>query len=83
MKYLLTFIVVFAIYSILSFIFIHIDLMLNPWIRNVVTEIKWYNCFTSRHAITALYLKSWGWLIPVSIISALISLPINYVISKK
>lgn len=83
MKYLLTFVIVFVILLSLNFGIVHLDLFLNPWLRNAAQEWKWYNYFTSHHTVTILYLKGL-WLIPALIISALISLLlINYVSSKK
>lgn len=75
MKNLMVFFTVFAFFTLLAFGGIQLDLLLNPWLRHAVQEWKWYNYFTSHHAITALYLlHGWLWLFPSLIISAIASL---------
>ena len=68
-RYFLVFLAVFAIFTLLIFIGIQLDLLLNPWLHHAMKEWRWYNYFTSPHGITALYLNGWLWLIPSFIIS--------------
>lgn len=78
MKSFLMFLVVFLIFAALCFVAIQLDLLMNPWLRHVIQEWRWYNYFTSRHSFTVLYLKGWLWLIPSLSISVIASLAITY-----
>lgn len=76
MRHFFTFLAVFAVFTLLIFGGIQLDLLLNPWLRHAMQEWRWYNYFTSHHSITALYLHGWLWLIPSLITSAIASLAI-------
>ena len=70
MKTVLSFLVIFGAFALFTFGMIQLDLFLNPWVRNVVQDWRWYNYFTNHHTLTALYLKGWlWWLIPSFVIS--------------
>lgn len=77
MRFFVTFLAVFAVFTIFTFGGVQFDLLLNPWLRHAVQEWRWYNYFTSHHGLTALYLlHGWLWLIPSLIISTIFSLAI-------
>ena len=71
MKHILVFLAVFVVFTLFFFGGIQLDLLMNPWLRHVMQEWKWYNYFTSYHGVTVLYLKGWLWLIP-SLVSSII-----------
>lgn len=77
MKRLIIFFGVFAGSMLLSFMYIHLDLFLNPWLRQPLPGWTWHNYFTSRHGLTVLYLHGWLWLAPTTIISLCSSLYIS------
>ena len=63
MRFAMTFVIAFAAITLLACVGIRLDLMLNPWIMKIGDDWYWYNYFTSHHALTVAYSRSWLWLI--------------------
>jgi len=71
---LLVFIGSFIAIAVLDLIFINIDLLVNPWLRQVVLEWEWYNYLLTAHGITGLYLlPGHVWLIVPLLFSAIVT----------
>lgn len=70
MKCVLTFFVLLVVFSLIVLGGIQVDILLNPWLRDAMEQWQWYNYFTIRHSLTALYLSgSPLWLILPFVIS--------------
>ena len=81
MKYIVTYLAVFVLFTAVVFGGIQLDLLLNPWIKEAVEEWHWYNYLTTQHAITGLYLMGWFWLIPSFVFSLIASFAL--IVSKR
>lgn len=68
LSFLGSFIVVFLLFLA----GIYLDLFFNAWLFSTVSDWKWYNYFTSHHALTMLWLK--GHYLVIAAIDALFSL---------
>ena len=65
------FVLSFFLVAGILYISVLIDLTLNPWLKTV-KGFQWWNCFTTKHALTILYLHGGWWIILlIAFVSAL------------
>jgi hypothetical protein len=66
--------IVYGIFMGLFCISVSLDLLFNPWIREL--QLQWWNFFTTHHYLTWLFTNNLTlWLILVSIFALSVALP--------
>jgi len=81
-KRVIVFMIVFLLTAGLIYVGALLDLWLNPWLKTV-RGFQWWNYFTTRHALTILYLHNYQLFITITIILAfIVAFVVTLVLSK-